>query len=95
VTYTIDNAKEAEEKLKNLLSYLVNEHGESATYWFSSMVIERADSMKWDEVNKMSITVDELDLDELLDNKMDWMANMDETNISFKTKKVEVTLARP
>jgi hypothetical protein len=72
VTYTIDNAEEAEEKLKNLLSYLVNEHGELATYWFSSTAIERADSMTWDEVNKRPITVDELDLDELLDNsKMD------------------------
>jgi hypothetical protein len=32
VTYTIDNVLDAEEKLKNLLSYLVHEHGESATY---------------------------------------------------------------
>jgi hypothetical protein len=40
VTYTIDNAEEAEEKLKNLLSYLIHEHGESATYWFSSAAIE-------------------------------------------------------
>jgi hypothetical protein len=95
VTYTVDNAEEAEEKLKNLLSYLVNEHGESATYWFSSTAIERADSMKWDEVNKRPITVDEMDLDELLDDEMDWMANMEEADISFKTKTVEVTLARP
>jgi len=95
LTYTIDNAEEAEEKTKNLLSYLVNEHGESATYWFSSTAIERADSMKWDEVNKRPITVDELDLDELLDDEMDWMVNMDEADISFKNKMVEVTLARP
>jgi hypothetical protein len=95
VTYTIDNAEEAEEKLKNLLSYLVHEHGESATYWFSSTAIERADSMKWDDVNERPITVDEMGLDELLDDEMDWMANMEEADISFKTKKVEVTLVRP
>ena len=41
------------------------------------------------------ITIDELDLDELLDDEMDWVANMDAADISFKTKKVEVTLARP
>jgi hypothetical protein len=95
VTYTIDNAEEAEEKLKNLLSYLVHEHGESATYWFSSTAIERADSMKWDDVNERPITVDEMGLDELLADEMDWMANMEEADISFKTKKVEVTLVRP
>ena len=95
VTYTVDNAEEAEEKLKNLLSYLVHAHGESATYWFSSSAIERADSMKWDAVNHWPITVDELDLDDLLDNEMDWVANMDAADISFKTKTVEVTLARP
>jgi hypothetical protein len=77
------------------LSYLINEHGELATYWFSSMAIERADSMTWDEVNKRPITVDELDLDELLDNEMDWMANVNKADISFNTKQVEVTLARP
>jgi hypothetical protein len=48
VGYTINNAVEAEEKLKNLLSYLIHEHRESATYWFSTNAIGRADGMKWD-----------------------------------------------
>jgi hypothetical protein len=95
VTYTIDNAEEAEEKLKNILSYLVHEHGESATYWFNPTAIERADIMKWDEVNNRPITVDELDLDELLDDEMDWVANMEAASISFKNTQVAVTLARP
>jgi hypothetical protein len=94
VTYTIDNALEAEEKLKNLLSYLIHNHGDSATYWFSPTAIERADNMKWDEVNDRPITAEELDLDALLDDDMDWVANLEEADISFGAR-VEVTLARP
>jgi hypothetical protein len=94
ITYTIDNAEEAEEKLKNLLSYLLHAHGESATYWFSLMAIERADHMKWDDANDRPITTKEMDLDALLDDDLDWVANMDAADISFQSR-VEVTLARP
>jgi hypothetical protein len=93
VTYTINNATEAEEKIKNLLSYLAHEHGESATYWFSATAIERADHMTWDTENDRPITVEEQDLDDLLDDDMDWVANLEATDISF-TSRVEVTLAR-
>ena len=51
-TYTIDNAIEAEENLRNLLSYLIHEHGESVTYWFNPVALERADDMAWDAVNE-------------------------------------------
>jgi hypothetical protein len=96
VTYTVDNAPEAEEKLKNLLSYLIHSHGESSTYWFNATAIERADCMKWDDVNGRPITVEEMDLDDLLDDDMDWVANMDEASLSFGAKPaVEISLARP
>jgi hypothetical protein len=95
VTYTVDNAEEAEEKLKNLLSYLINAHGESATYWFSPTAMTLVDCMMWDEVNHRPITVDKLDLDALLDNDLDWVANMDAADISFKPAQVEVTLMHP
>jgi hypothetical protein len=95
VTYTIDNAEEAEEKLKNLLSYLINAHGESAIYWFSPTAMTCADRMTWDEVNHRPITIDELDLGALLDDDLDWVANMDAADISFKPAQVEVTLMRP
>jgi hypothetical protein len=94
VTYTVNNALEAEEKLKNLLSYLIHKHGDSATYWLSATTIERADHMKWDEVNDRPITAKEIDLDDLLEDDMDWVANLDAANISFGAR-VEVTLARP
>jgi hypothetical protein len=71
VTYTIDNAEEAKEKLKNLLSYLLHAHGDSTTYWFSPTAIKRADHMKWDDANDRPITAKELDLDELLDDDLD------------------------
>jgi hypothetical protein len=94
VTYTVDNAVEAEEKLKNLLSYLLQAHGESATYWFNPTAIERADNMSWDKVNDRPITVEEIDLDTLLDDDLDWVANMDSVDISFNST-VEVSLTRP
>jgi hypothetical protein len=95
VSYTVDNAEEAEEKLKNLLSYLVHAHGKSATYWFSTTAIERADHMHWDKKNDRPITIEELDLDELLKDKLDWVANMNAVDIAFKPVMVEVSLVRP
>jgi hypothetical protein len=95
ITYTVGNAEEAEEKIKNLLSYLIHEHGDSATYWFTPTAIDRADSMKWDEVNDRPITADELGLDELLDEDLDWVANMEEADRTFKPAQVEVVLQRP
>jgi hypothetical protein len=94
VTYTIGNATEAEEKLKNLPSYLIHEHGESATYWFRSGAIERADSMTWDDINDRPITAEEMELDDLLDEDMDWVANLETADITF-CPQVEITLARP
>jgi hypothetical protein len=95
VGYTVDNAVEAEEKLKNLLSYLVHEHGESATYWFSTNAIRQADGMKWDNETNRPITAEEMDLDLLLNNNVDWTANMDAADITSKPIQVEVNLARP
>ena len=95
VGYTVDNAVEAEEKLKNLLSYLIHEHGESATYWFNTNAISQADSMKWDNETDRPITVEEMDLDLLLDDDVDWTANMDAADITFKPIQIEVNLVRP
>jgi hypothetical protein len=39
--------------------------------------------MKWDEVNDRPITAEEMDLDALLDDDMDWVANLDEADIAF------------
>jgi hypothetical protein len=94
VGYTVNNAVEAEEKLKNLLSYLIHEHGESATYWFSTNAIGRADGMKWDNEKDWPITAEEMDLNLLLNDDVDW-TNMDAADIAFKPIQDEVTLARP
>jgi hypothetical protein len=93
-TYTIDNAVEAEEKLRNLLSYLIHEHGDSATYWFNPVALERADNMAWDDENERPITIEEMDLDDLLEDDLDWVANLDAADITFRSR-VEVTLTRP
>jgi hypothetical protein len=93
-TYTVDNAEEAEEKLRNLLSYLSHEYGDSASYWFSATAIERADNMAWDDEQQRPITTEELDLDALLDDDLDWIANVEEAQKTFQPT-VEVTLERP
>jgi hypothetical protein len=51
--------------------------------------------MQWDEVNNRPITVDELDLDALFDDDLDWVANMEEANRTFKLVQVGVVLQRP
>jgi hypothetical protein len=95
VGYTVNNAVEVEEKLKNLLSYLIHEQGESATFWFSTNAVGRADGMKWDKENDRPITAEEMDLDLLLNDNVGWTANMDAADITFKPIQVEVNLARP
>jgi hypothetical protein len=95
VEYTVDGAVEAAEKLKNLLSYLIHEHGESATVWFSTNPIGRAEGIKWDKENNWPITAEEMDLDLLLNDDLDWTANLDAADITFKPIQVKVNLARP
>jgi hypothetical protein len=94
ITYTVENAPDAEEHLRHLLSYLIHEHGDAATYWFSSMAIERADEVEWDTENNRPITIEEMDLDALLDDDIDWTANLSAVDISFAPS-VEKELARP
>jgi hypothetical protein len=68
---------------------------ESATHWFSPTAIDRADHMKWDDTTDRPITIEELDLDDLLEDNLDLVANMDAADISFKPVTVEISLARP
>ena len=82
-TYAINNAIKAEEKLRNLLSYLIHEHGDSATYWFNPVALERTDNMAWDDENERLITIEEMDLDDLLDDDLDWVANLDAADITY------------
>jgi hypothetical protein len=70
-----------EEKLIFLLSYLIHEHGDLATYWFTSTVIKQVDHMMWDNVNDHLITAKEMDLNNFLEDNMDWVANLDASNI--------------
>jgi hypothetical protein len=77
------------------ISYLIHEHGESATYWLSTNAIGRADGVKWDKENDQPITAEEMDLDLLLDDDVGWTANMDAADITFKLIQVKVNLARP
>jgi hypothetical protein len=96
ITYKVDNAEEAEEKLKHLLSYFINDHGDSNTLWFLPTAIERADGMKWDEVNNRPISAFEEELDGILDDDdLDWVANLEEADKTFQAANVEVSLKHP
>ena len=50
--------------------------------------------MKWDKANDRPVTVEEMDLDELLEDDLDWVDNLGSADISFHSK-IEVTLDRP
>lgn len=96
VTYKVDNAVEAEEKLKHLLSYFIHDHGDSSTLWFLPTAIEQADGMKWDAINDRPISAFEEELDGILDDDdLDWVANLEEADRTFKAATVEVSLKRP
>jgi hypothetical protein len=84
VTYMIANASDAEERLRHLLPYLSKDHGDETCYWFSAMAIECTKEVKWDEVNQWPISIEEMDLDALLDDDdVDWINGMDAAQISF------------
>jgi hypothetical protein len=95
-TYTVDNAIEAEEKIKNLLSYLDHSYGSSAALWFLPPAMERADGMKWDDATDRPISAFEEELDGILDDDdLDWVANLEDKDKTFQAAKVEISLQRP
>jgi hypothetical protein len=85
VTYKVDNAVEAEEKLKHLLSYFIHDYGDSSTLWFLPTAIERADGMKWDAINHRPISAFEEELDGILDDDdLDWVANLEDMDKTLR-----------
>jgi hypothetical protein len=96
VSYTQSNAVEAEEKLRYLLTYLEHAHGITAvSLWFTQDACDRAEDVIWDEDTDRPISKDELELDSLLDDDVDWIDDLDDTRLQFENAKVPIEIERP
>jgi hypothetical protein len=72
-TFTQAHAVEAEEKLKFLLNYLEHHYHTSAvSHWLTQDACDRAEEVIWDKDTDRPISREELDLDELLDEELDF-----------------------
>jgi hypothetical protein len=93
-TFTQSNAVEAEEKLRYLLTYLEHQYNSSAvSHWFTQDACERAEEVHWDDETNRPISRAELDLDELLEEDIDWLDDLDDAKLHFDAAKI--TIERP
>jgi hypothetical protein len=93
VTYTQSNAVEAEEKLRYLLTYLEHEHGDSSvSHWFTQDACDRAEDVLWDKATNRPISKEEIALDDLLNDDIDWIDDLD---AQFENAKVTIDIPRP
>ena len=94
VTFTQSNAVEAEEKLRHLLSYLEHHYESShVSHWFTQDACERAEEVIWDDETNRPISRAERDLDELLDEDIDWLDDLDDAKLHFEA--ATITVERP
>jgi hypothetical protein len=90
-TFTQAHAVEAEEKLKFLLNYLEHHYGTSAvSHWFTQDACDRAEEVIWDNDTDRPISREELDLDELLDEELDFCDDLDDARYQFESAKISV-----
>ena len=94
VTFTQSNAVEAEEKLRYLLTYLEHQYNSShVSHWFTQDACERAEEVIWDDETNRPISRAEMDLDELLDEDIDWLDDLDDAKLHFEA--ATITVDRP
>ena len=90
-TFTQSNAVEAEEKLRYLLTYLEHQYNSShVSHWFTQDACERAEEVIWDDETNRPISRAEMDLDELLEEDIDWLDDLDEAKLHFEAAKITV-----
>ena len=93
-TFTQSNAVEAEEKLRYLLTYLEHQYNSShVSHWFTQDACERAEEVIWDDETNRPISRAEMDLDELLDEDIDWLDDLDDAKLHFEA--ATITVDRP
>jgi hypothetical protein len=94
VTYCKAYEDEAVEKIANIAAYFKHYYGEESLERFTPEACDAADKTKWDVENDRPITVMEQDLEDVMNEEIEWLENLGD--ISFGTQKTtEVVLERP
>jgi hypothetical protein len=94
ITYCKAYEDKAVEKIANITAYFKHYYGEDSLERFTPEACDAADKTKWDVENDRPITVMEQDLDDVMDEEIEWLENLGD--VSFGTQKTtEVILECP
>jgi hypothetical protein len=93
ITYCKAYEKEAVEKIANISSYFKHHYGDKSLERFTPEACDAADLTKWDEENDRPITLAEQDLEDVMDEEIEWFENLGD--VTFGTQPTEVILERP
>jgi hypothetical protein len=63
------------------------------SHWFTQDACERAEEVIWDDATNRPISRAELELDDLLDEDIDWLDDLDDAKLHFEAAKI--TVERP
>jgi hypothetical protein len=94
ITYSKAHESEAVEKISNIAAFFLHHYGAESLERFTAEACEQANLTKWDAANDRPITLEEQDLEAVMDEEIEWLANLDDINFG-KQPNVEVVLDRP
>jgi hypothetical protein len=94
VTYCKVFEMEAIEKLANIAALFQNLYSDESSERFTPEACEQADLTKWDAENDLPITLEEQDLEDVMDEEIEWIENLNTVTFGHKIK-TEVILERP
>jgi hypothetical protein len=94
VTYCKAYESEAVEKIANIASFFQHHYGDESLERFTPEACEQADNTKWDEKNDRPITMDEQDLQEVMEEDIAWIENLNDVTFGEKLD-MEVIVERP
>jgi hypothetical protein len=94
ITYQKRYEQEAVEKINNLAAYFKHRFGSEALERFTQEAVDTAETTIWDTENDRPITAEEMFLEEIVEEEINWIANLDDVTFA-NTSEAEVILERP
>jgi hypothetical protein len=94
VTYCKAYEDEAVEKITNIAAYFMHHYGEESLKCFTPKACDAAKQTKWDKDNDRPITIMEQDLEDVMDEDIEWIENLGDVTFGAQ-KPTEVVLERP
>jgi hypothetical protein len=94
ITYCKAYEDEAVEKIANISAYFKHHYGEESLERFTPEACDAADLTKWDTDNDRPITVMEQDLEDVMDEDIEWVENLGDVTFGAQ-KPTAVLLGRP